>query len=238
MQSRDNEIRRLAFDGGVPVANIAKQYGVTESRVSQILDVTSNRQRIWQYLAQHPDETFTIREIAQALDMDINRAMFYVDSLRKKGALTATEKRNDGKGSGDHHTWVNIRLKRRPANGKPHRPATIAATVEPVQLANGETAVITSEITVPVEGEPVIEDVVVRKAQPAPEGPWIKGNIDGWPELRAIRDRARVAKKRSRAAELLAETGDDDLALQIMEKTSFTALENEVIHLLQLFGEL
>ena len=68
--------------------------------------------------------------------------------------------------------------------------------------------------------------------------PWIKGNLGGWPAIRELRDRARKNTKLTQAAKLLEEVGEDDIALDLMTKTSFTSLEEEVISLLEAFEEL
>jgi hypothetical protein len=230
-EARNTEIRRLAFDAGVAVPEIAKKYRITESRVSQILDVTTSRQRIWAFLTSHPTSSFTAREIAVALSMDINRVNFYIDSLRKKGAVAADRPPSSGKAGGDHKMWINVQLKRKPRAKDISSVAEEQPAPEPVEQPAPEPA--------SAEEPAVIEEVKAEKLNGgAPPAPWIRGNIGGWPALRDIRDRARVARKREQAAKLLEETGDDELALQLMEKSSFTELEEEVIHLLKMFGEL
>lgn len=68
--------------------------------------------------------------------------------------------------------------------------------------------------------------------------PWIQGSMDGYPVMRALRDRAIKAQKLNAAAKILEEAGEDDMVLAIMAKTEVTGLEAEVINLLRHFGEI
>ena len=96
-----------------------------------------------------------------------------------------------------------------------------------------EDSVGTEENDVAVdEGFELIPDIHVITR------PWIKGNLGGWPAIRELRDRARKNTKLTQAAKLLEEVGEDDIALDLMTKTSFTSLEEEVISLLEAFEEL
>jgi len=71
------------------------------------------------------------------------------------------------------------------------------------------------------------------------ERPWTKGELSGWPMFCNIRDRVLRAKKLNEAAKLLQEVGGyDDAVLMIMTETEFTDLENEVLVLLTMLGEI
>lgn len=71
------------------------------------------------------------------------------------------------------------------------------------------------------------------------ERPWTKGELSGWPMFCNIRDRVLRAKKLNEAAKLLQEVGGyDDAVLMIMTETEFTDLENEVLTLLTMLGEI
>ena len=74
--------------------------------------------------------------------------------------------------------------------------------------------------------------------QPMVKLPWIKGSMGGWPAFRDIRERALKATKINAAAKLLEEAGEDEIALTLMDKTFFGTLEEEVVKLLQHFGEI
>jgi len=78
--------------------------------------------------------------------------------------------------------------------------------------------------------------------------PWPKGELGNqtplWSQFFDLRNRALRAKKLNAAAKLLEEVGGhevgghDDAVLTIMVETQFTDLENEVLNLLTLFGEI
>ncbi len=68
--------------------------------------------------------------------------------------------------------------------------------------------------------------------------PWDEGRMSGWVELRTVRDRQRKAAKMSQAVSILESIGEDDIALELMNRTNFTPLEKEVVSLLEYLGEL
>lgn len=68
--------------------------------------------------------------------------------------------------------------------------------------------------------------------------PWVQGDMGGWNELRALRDKARKAGKLNQAAALLESVGEDEMAVTIMDMSAMTPLEQEVVSLLQHLGEL
>ena len=70
------------------------------------------------------------------------------------------------------------------------------------------------------------------------ERPWVTGSLGGWPAIRDVRDRAIKSQKLNAAAKLLEEAGEEEIALSIMTKTEFNALEAEVVALLLVLGEL
>lgn len=67
--------------------------------------------------------------------------------------------------------------------------------------------------------------------------PWA-GDMEDWPAFRSVRERARKADKINQAAKLLEEAGEEDIALTLMGRTDFNPLEEEVIRLLHVMGEL
>jgi Fe2+ or Zn2+ uptake regulation protein len=67
--------------------------------------------------------------------------------------------------------------------------------------------------------------------------PW-PPDMEGWPALRDIRNRAEKAAKIGAALKLLEEVGEEDIALTLMGRIEFTELEEEVINLLKIMGEI
>jgi hypothetical protein len=59
-----------------------------------------------------------------------------------------------------------------------------------------------------------------------------------WPQLTALRQRAAKAEKINQAAKLLEEAGIEDVAIDLMDRTKFNSLEEEVIRLLRTLGEI
>ncbi|MEY2668627.1 MAG: hypothetical protein RJA59_1265 [Pseudomonadota bacterium] len=90
--------------------------------------------------------------------------------------------------------------------------------------------------------EPDVVEDLQRWEEPAGDEyvkrPWIKGNLGGWPCIRDILDRAEKATKINAAAKLLEEVGEDAVALELLDKTQFNPLEDEIIDLLKKMGEL
>lgn len=86
----------------------------------------------------------------------------------------------------------------------------------------------TVELSVPVQAE----TVPVQRAKP-----WTL-DMEGFPAFREIRDRARKAQKLTEAAKLLEEAGEDEMALNLIGKTEFTPLEEEVIEILKRYEEI
>lgn len=62
-------------------------------------------------------------------------------------------------------------------------------------------------------------------------------DLSGFPLMRSIRDRARKESVLAKAAALLEDAGEDDMALDVMNLTQFNALELEVKQMLQSIGE-
>lgn len=89
-------------------------------------EIGSHREAVLAYLTEHPSESFTSREIGQALSADIKKVEYAVDVLRRAGKIEATK---PGKGgplsardasatngqspSGDHAMWYGIRVANR-----------------------------------------------------------------------------------------------------------------------------
>jgi hypothetical protein len=68
--------------------------------------------------------------------------------------------------------------------------------------------------------------------------PWVNGSLGGFPAFRDVRDRYVKSRKLTEAAKLLEEAGEDEMALQLMTKTEFNALEQDVIAVLKYFEEI
>ena len=62
-------------------------------------------------------------------------------------------------------------------------------------------------------------------------------DLSDFPLMRSIRDRARKESVLAKAAALLEDAGEDDMALDVMNLTQFNALELEVKQMLQSIGE-
>jgi hypothetical protein len=105
---RAQEIERLMMDG-TPTETVAKQFGVTPSRIYQILGQTTKRKQVLLFLLEHKDEKYTSKEIANAVQVDIKKVEFQVDRLHKRGRVKATQKKTVGE-AGDHKMWVDIQL--------------------------------------------------------------------------------------------------------------------------------
>lgn len=63
------------------------------------------------------------------------------------------------------------------------------------------------------------------------------GDLSSWPRFRDVRERAERAAKINAAAKLLEEAGEDEIALNLMGKTEFSPLEEEVRRLLEIAGK-
>jgi Fe2+ or Zn2+ uptake regulation protein len=74
--------------------------------------------------------------------------------------------------------------------------------------------------------------------QQDPPVPWFRGNLGGWPSIRSVRDRHLKAVKIRAAAALLEEAGEDDTVLALLDKITFTPLEEEVVQLLRFLKEI
>lgn len=112
----------------------------------------------------------------------------------------------------------------------------IHATIEPVVEKEPEVEVG----IVQAVGGPYSEDAILVPVPDEPEPPlafypWPNGMGDAF---RLVRDRAIKAQKLNAAAKLLEEAGEDDMVLALMGKTDFTPLEQEVIEILKLYGEI
>lgn len=99
---------------------------------------------------------------------------------------------------------------------------------------------IQQEVNAPGAGKPftdeeideIVEDLHLGHLNPYP---WPNGMGDAF---RAVRERALRAAKINAAAKLLEEAGEYDIALNLMSKTDFTPLEQEVIDILRIYGEI
>jgi len=83
-----------------------------------------------------------------------------------------------------------------------------------------------------------VNDLGAGKPEPQPIVPWFAGNMGGWPAMRAIRDRHNKAVKIKAALALLEEVGEDDAVLALLDKVTFTVLEEEVVQLLRFLKEI
>lgn len=115
-------------------------------------------------------------------------------------------------------------------------PDPVAATVEEVPeealrvFRNAQA--FQKEIDELGAGKPLVSPDPAKRWKPWPDG------MGGWPSFRFLLDRAQRATKINAAAKLLEEAGEDEIALTLMGRTEFTALEEEVIHLLRIMGEI
>jgi len=83
---------------------------------------------------------------------------------------------------------------------------------------------------------PTVTEQPVQPKEPAV--PWFPGNMGGWPSMRDVRDRHNKAVKIRAAAALLEEVGEDDTALALLDKITFSLLEEEVVQLLRFLKEI
>jgi len=74
--------------------------------------------------------------------------------------------------------------------------------------------------------------------QQDPPVPWFRGNLGGWPSIRDVRDRHNKAVKIKAALALLEEVGEDDAVITLLDKITFTPLEEEVVQLLRFLKEI
>jgi len=199
---RDAEIRRLAFEEGMSRKDLATFAGTTESRITQILNVGSVRESILAYLAGVTGGV-NAREIATELSLDINRVQYMVDSLRKKGLITAQLGTNGGQG--DHKAFYNIRLKKRPPKTTP--TPTPTPTPAPTNIPTAPTDTATLTVVVPEEPAAPVQVPVQVLAQPVPV------LLAEYPLLRRLILRDGQIQQ---AATLLESAGLDDLALQAL----------------------
>jgi DNA-binding transcriptional ArsR family regulator len=81
-------------------------------------------------------------------------------------------------------------------------------------------------------------DLRLGAPEPEPVTPWGDHAMLGWPLLRAIRDRHNKAIKIKAALALLEEVGEDDAVLALLDKVTFTPLEEEVVQLLRFLKEI
>ena len=228
---RDAEIRRLAFEEGMSRKDLATFAGTTESRITQILNVGSVRESILAYLAGVTGGV-NAREIATELSLDINRVQYMVDSLRKKGLITAQLGTNGGQG--DHKAFYNIRLKKRPPKTTPtptptptSTPAPTNSPTAPTDTATTDTATLT--VVVPEEPAAPVQVPVQVLAQPVPvllaEYPLLSRLI--------LRD-----GQIQQAAALLESAGLDDLALQALGFVGLlSSLEKEYVAFATAFAD-
>lgn len=296
LKDRDAEVARLAFVQGLGQAEIATEIArqgyspVTPDRIGQVLNAHSGRDRIIRFLALAPEGlTFTSKEIAIALSIDIARVQYVLDGLQKKNIVSFKDVRN-GPDSSDHKTKIDIHLNRRARgsrivmsvmNREPLSPPTLVPFAD---QAAADARFHEAEVVYTAKPSEVVTNVgpdqqpdafdiarehVKRVAanaallqqevndlaaltvtssdeftlatpdnQPMVKLPWIKGSMGGWPAFRDIRERALKATKINAAAKLLEEAGEDEIALTLMDKTFFGTLEEEVVKLLQHFGEI
>jgi hypothetical protein len=247
--ARDSEIRRMAFDEGKTLTQIASGLSITDTRVGQILGVRPAREAILGLLSASPDRAFTVREVSSALRMDINRVQFMVDVLRKNGAVTADISSSDE--SGDHRAFTNIRFKR---SGK-----RFASVVAPVARGVAWRSLTEAEASVSVDHDADVQTQAVEttrprddRAEPTPvvEAPTavveaavveataseatVPDNellpVEDIPHFLLIARLLDKDRKISEAAKLLESAGLEDLALQALQKSDdFTPLEREVM---------
>ncbi len=212
LQERDMEIRRLAFEGGIPAPKIADQYGITDSRVYQILDVTQNRTLVRNYLESNPNKSFTAREIAQTLRIDINKVQYVIETLLKKGYVTATRAPSSGTAGGDHRMFTNVRIK----PNKRRSVVDVKSATETLPLFDEKT----TETLVVGFDKGTSTDEISEKPDAIPVY-----EIPRYPLLWSLVDKDR---KIAEAAKLLEQAGLEDLALAALGKADdFTPLERE-----------
>jgi hypothetical protein len=248
---RDAEITRLAFIDGMGQTEIAAEIvkrgyePVSPDRIGQILRSHSGRDRVIRFLASAPEGVvFTTKEIAQELRLDINKVQYVLDGLMKKGIVEFRDVRNLGTASGDHKTKMDIHLAKRARYNPMVAAAIERAAPEGDQAAPesnelGTTHTVKPSQIIAVEAEVVAAPLpIVNPMMPQVDLPWFRGNLDGWPAFRDVRDRAIKAKKLNVAAKILEEVGEDEMALRLMDKTMFSPLEKEVIDLLERFKEI
>lgn len=108
-RNRDLEITQMVVERNLDLEVVAKQIGVTSSRITQILSQTTRRAEVLAFLAANPEKKYTAREIAQTLHLDINKVAYVADSLRKKSQASIKKVGGDGTDS-SHHTIIDIQI--------------------------------------------------------------------------------------------------------------------------------
>ena len=234
---RAQEVRRLAFEEGLDRTQIAAKLGtITPSGVGLILDTGGDRQRILNYL-EHQSSGIGIRELSAALSMDINKAQYVVDTLRKRGFITADESKSSVE-TGDHRSYTNIKLKKRQhgkvvrTNGhhgqEAAKPSSFVTDRIPKRLVPALAEAVASVAldhdpkmetqSVPEEPVPVVAEVVSSDILHVED-------IPRYPILVRLLDRDAKIQE---AARLLEKVGLDNIALQALAETDkFTPLERE-----------
>lgn len=110
---RNDAIRSLAFEQGVPQADIARFYSLSESTVSTILNATSLRKRVEAHLEANPRTQFTTTQLAQELHEDPKRVNYVVGLLDRRGQLAAGLKSVKGMGqAGNHEQLTGIQIRK------------------------------------------------------------------------------------------------------------------------------
>jgi hypothetical protein len=230
-RDRATEITRLIMDENVEAEVVAKRFGVTPSRIYQILGKTTQREQTLMFLLEHKDERYTSKEIAQAVGVDIKKVEFQVDRLHKRGRLKATHKQAVGE-AGDHKMWIDIQL-------------TTAGIAEARTLLPKKPEVEKEPVyDKPVQPDPGSRPVVLTR--PGIDGAekldlrahtLAASDIPRFPGINKVMERSEKVAKLTAAAKLLEEAGEDDMALGVMAKTEFEPLELEIIHFVERYGK-
>jgi DNA-binding transcriptional ArsR family regulator len=271
IEARDQMVYRLAYVEGVldqtEIVDRISRAGfnpVSPDRIGQVLRADSRRDRILRFLADAPEgQTFTVRDLTQALSVDAGRISYALDALAKKGLVTFRNVRNDGVNSGDHKTKIDIMLNKKAKNSAAvksaieREPASRPTLVPFADQAAADTRLHEMEVTISsirVTEDPyvlLVDDAVeatvsaealgeeingLEDGKPVVQPPWIV--LAEWPEFSKIRNRAVKASKINAAIKLLEEAGEDDIAFSLMVKIDFTPLELEVTKLLHMFEEI
>lgn len=119
-------------------------------------------------------------------------------------------------GKTDGHRLVT---KAPPAPPEPEPPAVVEEQPreEAVSLAVAAVVVPEEQEIIPVPAEPSL-------------------SLASYPAINDLHERSLKAQKLAEAARLLEEAGEDDIALNLMGKTEFTALEREVLDVFDKLG--
>lgn len=252
--ARDRDIMALVIDQNKSIKDVAQEYGVHPTRVSQILAEQTKRDQVMAFLARNPDRWFNSREIAMALHLDINKVQFVADSLRKTGRGRAEVLPSSGSAGGDHKMLTNIHLTPRGMDEIKKRMVDMVAEASTKETIVTEPAPVVEaipELVVERIPEGVLERVdpklipgiipiELEPSVPSPGEAPEKAElaIHDIPRFPLIHQLTNRNEKLQQASKLIEAAGPyDELALAVLAKLDdFTALEREILEYVKKYG--